>query len=244
MKHACSIKYLCYNLAMTITIEEMEQYRTTLSIERLSSFVQSENDTLDCILERYKNNIRISQALYPELSILEITLRNSINSTLCNEISKTWLEDEVWQQKILADQEYTKLLRAYNDTKAECKSKNFTIGKVIANLNFGFWTGLCSKRYSTKIWHKKECFRGVFVNCPKGAQQINVLSKKLTSIRKLRNRIFHYEPILTKSLLNKYDEILEVLSYLPQGNISILKDTSNFLSVYNKISKDLYKAKT
>lgn len=229
---------------MAITKEELEKYASTISVERLRSFIQSEEDTLDIILERYRNNIRISQALYPELSILEVTLRNAINLTFCKHISETWIEDEIQQQKILAEQEHAKLLRAYNETMKEYKQQRFTIGKVIANLNFGFWTGLCSKRYSTKIWHKKECFRGVFANYPSEAQQINMLSKKLTSIRKLRNRIFHYEPILTKSLLNKYNEILEVMSYLPQDNGGILKDTSNFLDVYNKIAKDLYKAKT
>lgn len=229
---------------MAISKEELQKYSSTLSIERLRSFFQSEDETIEVVLDRYKNNIRISQALYPELSILEVTLRNAINSTLSKCISQTWLEDEIKQQKILLEQEHTKLIRAYNETLKECKPQNFTIGKVIANLNFGFWTGLCSKRYSTQIWHKKECFRGVFVNCKSSAQQINILSKKLTSIRKLRNRIFHYEPVLSKSLLNKYDEIMEVLSYLPQGDISILKDTSNFLDVYNKVSKDLYKAKT
>ncbi len=229
---------------MAITSIELEQFRNTLSIERLKSFIQDEDDTLNIILERYKNNIRISQSLYPELSILEVTLRNAINSTLCQHISKTWLEDEIKEQKILADQEHAKLIRAYNETLKECKPKDFTMGKVIANLNFGFWTGLCSKRYSTKIWHKKECFRGVFINCPLKAQQINMLSKKLTSIRKLRNRIFHYEPVLSKSILNKYNEIMEVLSYLPQGDTSILKDTSNFLCVYNETTKFLNKAKT
>ncbi len=229
---------------MTITKEELEKYASTISVERLLSFKQDDNDTVENLITRYKDNIRISQALYPELSILEVTLRNAIHSTFCKNFSSTWIEDEILQQNILSDQEHTKLLRAYNETMKEYKQRHFTIGKVIANLNFGFWTGLCSKRYSTKIWHKKEFFRGVFMNCPGSAQQINMLSKKLTSIRKLRNRIFHYEPILTKSLLNKYNEILEVLSYLPQGNIDILKDTSNFLEVYNRIAKDLYKAKT
>lgn len=226
---------------MAITNTKLEQFRNTLSIERLKSFIQNEDDTLNIILERYKNNIRISQSLYPELSILEVTLRNAINSTLCQHISKTWLEDEIKEQKILSDQEHAKLIRAYNETLKECKPKDFTIGKVIANLNFGFWTGICSKKYSTKIWHKKECFRGVFVNSPAKAQQINMLSKKLTSIRKLRNRIFHYEPVLSKSILNKYNEIMEVLSYLPQDNSSILKDTSSFLYVYNEIMKSLNK---
>lgn len=229
---------------MAITKEEIDKYASSISVERLLSFKHDDSDTIDILIARYKANIQISQALYPELSILEITLRNAINSTLCKNISPTWLEDEIQQQYILSDQEHTKLLRAYNDTMKEYKQQRFTIGKVIANLNFGFWTGICSKRYSTKIWHKKECFRGVFINCPSGAQQINMLSKKLTSIRKLRNRIFHYEPILTKSLLSKYNEILEVLAYLPQDSIDILNDTSNFLEIYNKLAKDIYKAKT
>ena len=72
---------------MTIIEKEFEQYKTTLSIERLKSFMQNENDTIDVLIERYVNNIRISQALYPELSILEVTLRNAINTTLCKYIS-------------------------------------------------------------------------------------------------------------------------------------------------------------
>lgn len=235
---------LLYNQFMTITKEELEQFRTTLSVERLRSVIQSEDDTLDDVLIRYKNNIRISQALYPELSILEVTLRNAIHSMLCKCISETWLEDEIKQQKLLSKQEHDKLIKAYNDTQKECSSKTFTTGKVIANLTFGFWTNICSKKYSTKIWHKKECFRGVFINCPKAKLQINELSRKLTSIRKLRNRVFHYEPIFTKSLLDKYNEILEVLSYLPQDKANILQETSTFLNLYNEVTKELYKAKT
>lgn len=55
----------------------------------------------------------------------------------------------------------------------------------------------------------------------------------------LRNRIFHYEPILRKQydLLFKYNEILEILSFLPNNLPDLLKDTSNFLDVYNQLTK-------
>ncbi len=231
---------------MTITKEELEQYRYTLSTERLQSFIQNETDTLDIILERYKNNIRISQALYPELSILEVTLRNAINSTLCKHISETWLEDEIKQQKFLFTHEYSKLVKAYNDTQQEYKPQDFTIGKVIANLNFGFWTGLCSKKYNSEIWNKGRCFQGIFPNYPTGKQQISNFSKKLNSIRSLRNRIFHHEPIFKypQNLLNKYNEILEMLNYLPHGNSTILKDTTTFLNTYNQCMEKQKQQKT
>ena len=231
---------------MTIIENELEQYKTTLSIERLKSFMQNENDTIDVLLERYVNNIKISQALYPELSILEVTLRNAINTTLCKYISDTWIEDEIQHQKILSAHERNLLINAYNDIKNECPAADFTIGKVIANLNFGFWTNLCSKWYCSNIWNRGCCFKSIFTGYPNKAPRINDISIKLRSIRKLRNRIFHYEPILKNpsSLLNKYNEIMEILSYLPHDNAQILKRTTSFLNVYNDVIKPVNKAKT
>lgn len=86
----------------------------------------------------------------------------------------------------------------------------------------------------------------MFVNYPKNKQQqIHYISKLLVSIRKLRNRVFHYEIILKDSskLLVKYNEILEMLSYLPQNNPKILNATSNFLVIFDEVVSS-NKAKT
>ena len=63
---------------MAIIKEELEKYASTLSVERLLSFKTDDSDTVDMLIQRYKTNLLISQALYPELSTLEITLRNAI----------------------------------------------------------------------------------------------------------------------------------------------------------------------
>ena len=224
---------------MAIDIKELRKFSSTLSAERLLSFKQSDDDTIEVLIDRYKTNLRISQALYPELSTLEVTLRNTIDTMLKTCISETWLEDEIHQQKILLDHEYAKLMTAYNDTKKEYPNRNFTIGKVIANLTFGFWTNLCSKRYNAIIWTKKGAFKGVFVNYPANLQQqIHALSLRLRAVRYLRNRIFHYEPIFKQpqNTLRMYNEIMEIISYLPSDNANILKDTSTFLTAYNQVT--------
>lgn len=232
---------------MTINKEDLKRYTNTLSVERLLSFKVDENDTIDMLIQRYKTNLRISQALYPELSTLEITLRNAIDSMLKSCISQTWLEDEIRQQKILTDHEHEMLLTAYNDIRKQYPNSNFTLGKVIANLTFGFWTNLCSKRYNAIIWTKKWAFKSVFVNYPVNLQQqIHVLSLRLRAIRYLRNRIFHYEPIFKKpqNTLKMYNEIMEIISYLPTDNSDILKDTSTFLDIYNEVIGELRQQKT
>ncbi len=221
---------------MAITKDELEKFASTISVERLLSFQQSKDDTIDILIERYKTNVRISQALYPELSVLEVTLRNAIDTTLKSCISKTWLEDEIKQQNILTSHEYSKLVEVYNDTKKEYSNRDFTIGKVIANLNFGFWTNLCSKWYSSNIWNKGCCFKGVFVNYPSNANNIGAIAIKLRLIRRFRNRIFHYEPIFKKpqNTLKMYNEIMEMISYLPSDSADVLNDTSIFLNTYNQ----------
>ena len=224
-----------------ISSEILKQYEKLYSCDRLTSFIYNESDTIEDIENRYSENLLISQAFYPELSTLEVILRNSIDTVLKENFSKNWVEDEIRDNNFLDKSDYQLLLTAYNITKKECLSTStqFKIGKVIANLNFGFWTNLCVKKYNSKIWNKRACFKGVFVNYPSNKQNISLISKKLYAIRKLRNRIFHYEQIFKypEKSLKLYNDILEILSYLPKDNLSILSRTSKFLDVYNILIK-------
>lgn len=217
-------------------LQDLEKYSATYGFERLSSFAYSNEDTFEDIVTNYSNNIKISQAIYPELCALEVILRNSIDTILRKYISETWIEDEIKKQSLLDDSEYKTLVKTYQETKEDCKasSKNFTIGKVIANLNFGFWTNLCVKKYNSKIWNKPKCFYGVFKNYP-NKHSINYIATKLYTIRRFRNRVFHYEKIFKypNRTLSMYNNILEMLSYLPEDELGILKQTSTFLDTYN-----------
>ncbi|CCY24434.1 putative uncharacterized protein [Brachyspira sp. CAG:484] len=227
--------------------DELKRYESTYSAERLSSFAYSEFDTIQDVVTNYKNNIQISQAIYPELCTLEVILRNSINNILKKYISETWIEDEINNNVLLDASEYKTLLKAYNDTKDECitATKVFTIGKVVANLNFGFWTNLCVKKYNSKIWNKPKCFYGVFVNYP-NKHSINYIAKKLYTIRRFRNRVFHYEKIFKypNRTLSVYNDILEMLSFLTEDKLEILKQTSTFLNTYNSLMQKAANEKT
>lgn len=224
-----------------ISKEELKKYEAIYSVERLSSFIYSDNDTIEDIKIRYNCNVKISQTLYPELCILEVILRNAINTALKSKISETWLEDEIRHNTLLKDDDYKLLLSAYNITEKECRSnkKALTTGKIVANLNFGFWTNLCMKKYSASIWNKKQCFKSVFVNYPNKRPEISIISKKLYAIRKLRNRIFHYEQIFRypEKTLELYNTIIEILSYLPSDEFNVVKNNSNFLDTYNELLK-------
>jgi hypothetical protein len=224
--------------------QELKRYQSTISIERLMSFVlpkeNPERISVELLIKRYEENVLISQAFYPVLSILEITLRNSIDTMIKTKFGENWIEQELNQNTILYEYDFNSLKEAYEKTKQSYKNECFTYGKVIAGLSFGFWVNLCSKKYNVPIWTKQGCFRGVFVYYPKTKQeQIHEIASKLTSIKKLRNKIFHYEPILKhkEKILNKYNEMLEILSYLPKDDSDILNKTCKFKDAYNSIIK-------
>lgn len=84
-----------------INQNELEKYAAIYSVERLKAFIYSEQDTIDDVKVRYNHNVKISQALYPELCTLEVVLRNAINTTIKSKISETWLEDEIKNNTLL-----------------------------------------------------------------------------------------------------------------------------------------------
>ena len=216
--------------------EYFNKYKATISKERLLSFSKNK-DFFDekYILTLYKCNIQISQAFYPILSHIEIVLRNSIDTMLQKVISKTWLEEELEQQNLLFDYDYEKLSNANKTIKT--RYKTVTRGKIISELTFGFWVNLCTKKYNPKIWTKKGAFKGVFINYPTNLkEEIHLISSKLAKIKSLRNRIFHYEPILNKNkqYVLVYGDMLEILSYLPNDNSDILYATDNFKEIIEK----------
>lgn len=216
-----------------------EKYKNTISIERLKSFSYGfENADEHFLITAYKLNIKASQCFYPVLSVVEIYLRNSIDCMLKEVIDEKWLEKELENQNILFDYDYKKLIEAYSNIKRRYGIDNVTRGKIIAELTFGFWVSLCSKKYNPKIWTKKGAFRTAFANYPKDKkEQIHELSQKLTKIKRLRNRVFHYEPILNKKndIFGVYNEINEILSYLPRNGSSILNDTCDFIAVITDV---------
>lgn len=233
---------------MAISEQELEIYRKTVSVERLKSFsVHNKNIvTLKDLKEYYVANIKISQAFYQILSTIEITLRNAIDITFKNLLGENWLEQEYLNNYILHQQDYNKFKTSYEKIKNKYKNK-FTSGKVVAELHFGFWATLCSKKYNDRIWTKKSFFKGVFENYLKSKQQqIHSIAVKLNKIRNFRNRVFHYEPIIRDDYGIKcmYILIKETLDLLLVDKLSIIKHCCEFEKIYNNLNAQFKYKKT
>lgn len=206
------------------------------SENRLKSY-KFDNDDNAIALEKYLYNIEASKALYPLLSILEISLRNRINKAIESIIQPDWLVKELQQQNILLDNEYKKLL----DAKKKLINKGHkNIGKddLIAELSLGFWIHLCTKRYKTVLWHRQGFFRTVFADYP-NFSEFDKLSKVFPLLQlmlKLRNRVFHHEIIINHpyGITNCYSDLRKLLGFISKDSLLYLDRICDFKEIIAK----------
>lgn len=174
-------------------------------------------------IDEYLENLVFSKKAYIPLSILEISLKNSINDLLTDKLGENWLEnkDFLTNDSLRKIEEAKKILYK----RAEPISKS----KIIAELSFGFWVNLFKKPYEMKLRTKD--IQKIFTNLPpKKEKMINreVIYKELNHIRNFRNRVFHYEKVINKDNYNQiFDEIDEVLFYFDKELFDCAKKANN-----------------
>jgi len=189
------------------------------SAERLASYHRKGECEIE-YLSRYLWNVALCESLYPSLQCLEVTLRNSINISVSQEMNNPyWFDDAT----LIGLNELESVSNAKNLLTR--KRKPVEHNRIIAELNFGFWTALFDSRYEQKIWPKH--LKSVFPNMPRALRSRHIISKRLNRIRYLRNRVFHHEPIWHwLDLGQQHDEIMETIGWLSPiaGDLTIIVD--------------------
>ena len=194
-----------------------------MKISLIKKYISSERFKSYKGIDEYVENLVFSKKAYIPLSILEISLKNSINDLLTDKLGENWLEnkDFLTNDSLRKIEEAKKILYK----RAEPISKS----KIIAELSFGFWVNLFKKPYEMKLRTKD--IQKIFTNLPpRNEKMINreVIYKELNHIRNFRNRVFHYEKVINKDNYNQiFDEIDEVLFYFDKELFDCVKKANN-----------------
>ena len=197
-----------------------QQLKYYFSTPRFNVYLAKTNSDFDKAYRLYKANIELSEAFYPILSVLEISLRNAIHGTL-----KNHFQDEYWFKNKLPVEFLPFISEATQ--KLTAQRKNITADRIIAELNFGFWNRLFNRNYTALLWKP---LRLIFKNTPKHLRQRDTIADALFRIRTLRNRIYHYEPIFgnLQDIENLYNEMLNFLTWLDNDLPKLLTDIDRF----------------
>jgi hypothetical protein len=145
----------------------------------------------------YVANQKVSESLYPLISILEVSLRNRVHTKLHQRFGTTdwWTHQELNIQAFNGCTEKIERARSklFHRTPAFTKKYQVKASQIVAEVSLNFWTDLFSEGLQVVLWKD---LMGCFPHLPQDARKRRKLARPLENITTLRNRVMHHEPIL------------------------------------------------
>lgn len=181
-----------------------------VSRPRLARYRPEEGSDLG-MLVNYFWNIELSEALYPGLAVLEVTLRSSIHEALTAREGT-----DMWFRELLEPGQLRSYADAYLALLNKLKGKHPSSGQIVAELTFGFWTTLLSQPYHQRLWgpHKTALVKAVFPFLPPTPSNRHFVHQRYNELRLLRNRVMHHEPIWRRPrLLEEWRDMIECVGW-------------------------------
>lgn len=193
-----------------------------ISKERLGAYLRASGHDEQRTLELYGWNIKISESFYPLLSASEVCLRNTISERIIELYGAQWWGDNNYLNQIRDGK------RIVKTAKGKLRRKGrVTSGRMIAELNFGFWTKMLLPHHQAVFWAD---FNNSFDQLP-NTVTYNQLYDRCESVCDLRNRIFHHEPIFNRDISKEYQEIIELIKWLSPEKADWIKGYSRVMTV-------------
>ena len=204
------------------------EFCQSTSPQRLEAYRRVGDDDLET-LTRYVWNISLCEAFYPTLQNMEIGLRNGLNQSLTAHFG-----DPLWFQRtpsVLDGRGQRAITEAEQNLLRQ--QRPVEPGRVVAELNFGFWTSLFATRYERVFWNRPAIYRTAFPNLPTRQRTRSVLARRFNDVRLFRNRVFHHEPILYARPLHNHTLIVEAMDWLNPTLQEINQSINRFSEVHS-----------
>ncbi len=201
---------------------DYKNFEFHFSKPRVARYLQSVGDDQAKAIALYKANLKLSKAFHPLLSVLEVSLRNSVNDAL-----SIYFNDPEWiinqQAGFMVDPtltiykagqavSYDFILQAVSKSSAKIRKRGLrvTSGRIIADQTLGFWSELFSTHYSRIL--KGQPLKA-FARLPAGIGRKEVHGK-LEKVRFFRNRIFHNDPVCFDNTVVSFQQVEEIYSII------------------------------
>jgi hypothetical protein len=213
--------------------------RAAFSADRLSRYKLALTDTDMDVVARYVWNMLLSEALYPPLQAYEVVLRNAIHTTFTQSFNDPlWFDpgNTIWQDlermKIYAAMARLKLeYERWGLPPPDWSGSSELAGRIVAELGLGYWTGLFDSRYDQVLWSRH--MKSTFPDMPNHIRFRNKLLPRFEEIRRLRNRVFHHEPVWNdRYLLDKHSRLVEMITYITPAIAVTVNVIDRFVQVF------------
>ena len=197
------------------TGEVLDELEASLSRERLRIYLGATGGDREQAIRLHVWNTAVSAAFYGPLQGLEVTLRNAMYRRLVERYGPAWYDNPAAG---LDKGALERIGSAKSELARDDPGSN--LPRIVAALSFGFWISLLGRGGRTGAGHKanyemtlwRPALRGAFSY--RASLTRSQVHRPLNTLRILRNRIAHHEPIFTRELTADHERILEVAGWI------------------------------
>lgn len=203
----------------------IQNLKKALSTTRVEAYRPKGGTDHDAIAN-YLWNAALSEALFPMLQQLEVSLRNTLHVSIGQTLKTVeWLGNEpVWLQP----REREKIVEAKKDITD--KSQAVTEDRIVGELSFGFWTGLTNRPYE-QAWVR--FVKQAFPHAPNHNKTRTEISARVNKLRKLRNAVFHHHSIWHWNDLTQHHKTgFELMEWIEPEVAKIVRAIDRFPQIY------------
>lgn len=206
-----------------LTPDRLAELDRHLSPARLARYLKDTGGDRVAAIALYEWNMAVAEAFYSPLQSMEVVLRNALGGPLMARFGADWYVPG----KVKALQYPLPDMLADAQRKIGKRGAVPDHGLMLAELNFGFWSGILSKRYETDLW--RPLFHKQFAHAGKITRaQVHA---PVDQLRLFRNRIAHHEPIYSRALADDYAAILQVAGWISPFMATWIDETSRVAAV-------------
>ncbi|MCX6378998.1 MAG: Abi family protein [Armatimonadetes bacterium] len=204
--------------------EIFSEIQQSISVYRLKPYRRKQENKKDA-LALYLWNMALCEALYPVLQCIEVALRNTIHDALSKARSQKWYDEAGF----LLPVELERVASAKAELDRNRKPHDHC--RVVAELTFGFWASLFAAPYEKSFFILVAPL--AFARVPRKNRNRAFLSARIQEIRKIRNRVFHHEPIWNDDLMREYLDMMELLKWLSPAKERLLEGKCRFVEIHD-----------
>lgn len=196
------------------TVDDINALREAVSPARLGTYLKRSHGNVRRAFDLYAWNVQASAALYPILQVNEIALRNAVDRALVSQFGTHWPYSQGFLRS-LHKIERESFERARTRLEAKLRVGRVSTDHVVATQNYWFWVMLLTSRFENRIWKRE--FTNSFPSVPPRIDR-SVVHDRADSIRLVRNRIAHYEPLLDHDLMGTYQGVVAMVRWISPAN--------------------------
>jgi hypothetical protein len=197
-----------------------------LSPERLGPYRAATGGDLATAIDLYEWNARISAALWETLGHVEVLVRNAMHEHLT-----AWSTARYGVPRWYNDPGKVLSFEARHDVqlarhRAITGGAPETPGKVVAELNLGFWRFLTAATYDRSLW--RTCLYRAFP----GQGLRREVHEALRDLNRIRNRCAHHEPIHNRPIAQLHATALTVAGW-------VCEESSRWIAARSSVGRNL-----